>query len=331
MNLIRTANDLQPGNRKVCLAIGVFDGVHLGHQQIIRQTVADARQYNAIALVLTFDRHPSAIVAPNRVPPLIYSLPQKTRAIEALGSDALLLLHFDRAFSKQSGETFIRQLARDLGRIQSICVGADFVFGHKRSGNVPLLQTLGAELNFAVHGIAAVSLDGQVVSSTRIREAIRAGDFDAASQMHGRAYSLAGKVVEGDKLGNKLGFSTANLDTTGFVLPPNGVYAAHVTRRTGVAPVSNQSPAQAANENGDRRDACPTHRAVLNIGRRPTLQQPTPQLRVEVHLLDFNGQLYGEELEVTFAKKLRDEKQFPSVEALREQIARDIALARKLF
>jgi riboflavin kinase / FMN adenylyltransferase len=307
VKIVHTAKELGNGGRKVCLAIGVFDGVHLGHQQIIWQTIADARQHDAIALVLTFDRHPNIVVAPDRVPPLIYSLPLKTRAIEALGSDAMLLLHFGRAFSEQTGEAFIRQLARDLGQIQSICVGADFVFGRKRSGNVELLKTLGAELNFTVHGVAAVSLDGQVVSSTRIREAIRAGDFDSASQMLGRTYALAAKVVAGDKLGQKLGFPTANLDTAGFVLPPNGVYAAH-------AAVRGQS-----------------HRVVLNIGHRPTVNQPTPQLRVEVHLLDFSGDLYGQEMEVTFTAKLRDEQKFSSLEELKVQIARDIAEARARF
>jgi len=285
----------------------VFDGVHLGHQQIIRQTIADARQHDAIALVLTFDRHPNTVVAPDHVPPLIYSLAQKTRAIEALGSDAMLLLHFDRALSGQSGETFIRSLARDFGHIQSICVGADFVFGHKRNGNVGLLKKLGAELHFAVHGIAAVSLDGQGVSSTRIREAIQIGDFDSASQMLGRAYVLAAKVIKGDKLGHQLGFPTANLDVTGFVLPPNGVYAAHAT-------VHGQ-----------------THRAVLNIGHRPTISQPTLQLRVEVHLLDFSGRLYGEELEVIFVDRLRDEKKFSSLDELTSQITRDVAEARDRF
>lgn len=307
MKLIRTAIELQPGPRKVCLAIGVFDGVHLGHQQIIRQTIADARQHGGLALVVTFDQHPSAIVAPEKVPPLIYSPSQKLRTIEALGADALLMLRFDRAFSQQTGEVFLRRLARDLGRIQSICVGADFVFGHKRSGNVTLLQALGGELSFTVHGIAAVSLDGQIVSSTRIRDALRGGDIDGAGQMLGRAYSLAAKVVAGDKLGSKLGFPTANLDTTGFVLPSNGVYAAHAT-------VSGQ-----------------THRAVLNIGQRPTLHQPTPQLRVEVHLLDFTGNLYGEEMEVTFAARLRDEQKFASLDALKTQITRDITEARTRF
>jgi riboflavin kinase/FMN adenylyltransferase len=307
MKLIRTAKDLANGRRKVCLAIGVFDGVHLGHQQIIRQTITDARQHEAVALIVTFDQHPSAIVAPDRVPPLIYSIPQKVRTIEALGADALLEIPFDREFSQQTGEAFIRSLARDLGQIQSICVGADFVFGHKRSGNVPLLRQLGSELAFQVHGLAAVALDGETVSSTRIRETIRSGDFDAASQMLGRAYSIAGKVVHGDHLGHKLGFPTANLDTPGMLLPPNGVYAAR-------ARVANQM-----------------HRAVLNIGIRPTIQNPTPAPRVEVHLLDFTGDVYGQEMEITFAAKLRDENRFPSVEALRAQIQQDVAAARAVF
>jgi riboflavin kinase/FMN adenylyltransferase len=333
MQIIHAANELKPGSRKTCLAIGVFDGVHLGHQQIIRQTVADARQHDAIALVITFDRHPGTVVAPDRVPPLIYSLPQKLGAIESLGVDTLLLIHFDRAFSGQTGEAFICGLARDLGKIQSLCVGADFVFGHRRSGNVALLEKLGGELGFTVHGLAAVSLDNQIVSSTRIREAIRAGNLDAASQMLGRPYAISGRVVAGDGVGRKLGFPTANLDAAGLVLPPNGVYTVHAKCRTGVAPVSNQSPAQAEQKDGDRRDACPTttYRAVLNIGLRPTLQNPNPQLRVEAHLLDFTGDLYGRELEIEIGEKLRDERKFGSLEELKAQITRDVAGARTKF
>jgi riboflavin kinase / FMN adenylyltransferase len=304
MKLIHAATELGNGNRKVCLAIGVFDGVHLGHQQIIRQTIADARQHDAIALVLTFDQHPNAIVAPDRVPPLIYSLPQKLRAIESLGADAVLLIHFDKKFSEQTGEEFVRNLARDLGKIQSVCVGADFVFGHKRSGNVALLKNLGAELNFMVHGLAAVSLDGEIVSSTRIRETIRAGDFDAASQMLGRPYAISGRVVEGDRLGHTLGFPTANLDAANLILPPNGVYS-------GCAKLKEQ-----------------LYHVALNIGLRPTIASAKPQLRVEAHLLDFDGQLYGEELEVEIGEKLRDEQKFASPAELREQIARDIARVR---
>jgi riboflavin kinase/FMN adenylyltransferase len=304
MKVIRVANKLGNGSRKVCLAIGVFDGVHLGHQQIIRQTIADARQHDAVALVITFDRHPNSIVAPDRVPPLIYSLPQKVRAIESLGADALLEIPFDKVFSEKSGDGFIRELARDLGKIHSICVGADFVFGHHRSGNVTLLQKLGNELNFIVHGLAAVSLDGQTVSSTRIREAVRAGDFDAASQMLGRPYAISGRVVEGDRLGRQLGFPTANLDATGLILPPNGVYSGCTKLKEKL------------------------YHVALNIGFRPTVAAAAPQLRVEAHLLDFDGNLYGTELEVEIAGKLRDERKFASPVELRGQIAHDIAQIR---
>jgi riboflavin kinase/FMN adenylyltransferase len=304
MKVIHAANELNPGTRKVCLAIGVFDGVHLGHQQIIRQTVTDARQHKALALVVTFDRHPNAVVAPERVPPQIYTPSQKLRAIEALGVDALLEIHFDQAFSQQAGDVFIRELARDLGKIHSVCVGADFVFGHRRNGNVALLKTLGGELNFQVHGLAAVALDGQAVSSTRIRETIRAGEIDAASQMLGRPYAICGRVVEGDRIGRQLGFPTANLDAAHLILPPNGVYAA------------------AAKLNGQ------LYRVALNIGSRPTVASANPQLRVEAHLLDFSGDLYGLELELELGAKLRDETRFSSPAELRQQIERDVAAVR---
>ena len=327
MNVVYAASELKPAGRKVCLAIGFFDGVHLGHQQIIRQTITDARQRGAIALVITFDRHPNSVVAPSRMPSLIYPLSRKLRTIESLGADALLLIHFDKAFCEQTGEGFIRglvrdlghcvgkidsrqqkaEMGRDLGHVQSLCVGANFVFGHKRGGNVDLLKSLGAELKFLVHGMAAVSLDDRVVSSTRIREAIRAGDLDGVSQMLGRAYSLAGTVVRGDGLGQQLGFPTANLDVAGLVLPPHGVYAVHA-------------------EAGGK-----TCRAVLNIGLRPTLQNPNPQLQVEAHLMDFAGDLYGQDMEVAFVDKLRGEIKFPSLADLRAQIARDILDAQMRF
>ena len=304
MKIVHAASELKSGGQPVCLAIGVFDGVHLGHQQLIRQTMADARQHDALALVITFDRHPNTVVAPGRVPPLIYSLPQKLRVIESLGADALLQIHFDEEFSRLTGEAFIRQLARDLGQMQSLCVGADFVFGHRRSGNVALLKTLGQELGFAVHGLAAVSLDGQMVSSTRIREAIRAGQLDAASRMLGRPYVIAGRVLTGDRIGRQLGFPTANLNVTGLVLPPGGVYA-------GWTSVQNR-----------------LYRTALNIGFRPTVTAAAPELRVEAHLLDFNGDLYGRELAVEISSRVRDEKKFGSPVELRAQIERDIALIR---
>jgi riboflavin kinase / FMN adenylyltransferase len=307
MKIIRTANELETNGKKVCLAIGFFDGVHLGHQQILRQAIADAHQHDGLPLVLTFDRHPNSVVAPDKAPPLIYSLPQKLRAIQSLGMDNIFLIHFDQKFSAQTGEEFIRGLVCDLGKIHSICVGAEFAFGHKRGGNVALLKKLGAELHFQVHGLSAVSLDGQAVSSTRIREAIRTGNLDAASQMLGRPYAISGKVVMGDKLGGQLGFPTANLDATGLILPPNGVYAA-VTRVNGRL-----------------------YRAALNIGLRPTVAAGRPQLRVEAHLLEFAGDLYGQELEIEIGDKLRDEKKFASPDELRRQIALDVAAVTKQF
>jgi riboflavin kinase/FMN adenylyltransferase len=303
MKVICAAHELGNGSRKVCLAIGVFDGVHLGHQQIIRQTVSDAHGHGALPLVVTFDKHPSAIVAPDRVPPQIYSRSQKLRAIEALGAEALLEIPFNKTFSEKSGEEFIRELARDFGTSHSICVGAGFVFGSKRSGNVALLKKLGAELHFQVHGMAELALDGKTVSSTRIREAIRGGNLDAAGQRLGRPYAICGRIVEGDRLGRQLGFPTANLDTTNLVLPPHGVYAASTM-------VNGQF-----------------YRVALNIGTRPTVAAG-PQLRVEAHLLDFSGELYGTELEVEIGAKLRDERRFQSPAELREQIGRDVAAVR---
>jgi riboflavin kinase/FMN adenylyltransferase len=307
MQVIRSLDEGAGTTGKYCVAIGFFDGVHLGHQQILRQTVSDARQHEASALVVTFDQHPNSVVAPSRVPPLIYSLNLRLRTIESLGADALWLVHFDEAFSRRTGEEFVRELVGSFGAIKSVCVGADFAFGYKRGGNVELLKRLGAQLHFAVHGMAAVALDGQIVSSTRIRQAIATGDLDSASQMLGRAYSLAGTVVKGDGMGRKLGIPTANLDVAGLALPPNGVYAAR-------AAVGGKS-----------------WRAVLNIGLRPTLKNPNPHLQVEAHLLDFEGDLYGQELELEFVDRLRDEQKFPSLEELQEQIKRDIAEARGRF
>lgn len=307
MKILRSATELKPENRPLSIAIGFFDGVHLGHQQVIRQVVDDAAQIEGLSVALTFDRHPKAVVSPDRVPPLLYSLPQKLRAIAGLGIDAVLVLHFDENFSRKPADDFIRGLVADFGSVASICVGSSFTFGYKRSGNVQVLKERGAELGFNVHGLAAVSLDGQPVSSTRIREAVCKGDLDLAGQMLGRAYALASTVVRGDKLGQQLGFPTANLDVAGRAVPPSGVYAAHA------------------------RLSDDTHRAVVNIGLRPTLRIPQPQLRVEAHLIDFDQDIYGQELELRFVTKLREEQQFPSIASLKAQIAGDVQAARELF
>jgi riboflavin kinase/FMN adenylyltransferase len=307
VELIRQPRELETRGRKVCLAIGMFDGVHLGHQQVIRQTILDARQHNGLAIAITFDRHPNSIVAPERTPPLIYSLEQKLREISKLGVDAILLLEFTREFSQKAAEQFVQELSEDFRNIYSICVGSNFTFGCRRSGNVDLLKRMGQELGFRVHGLSAVALDGQVVSSTRIRDAIRAGDLDSAAEMLGRGYSLASKIIHGDQMGTKLGFPTANLDSRGLLTPPNGVYIVE-------AEVEGK-----------------TYPAVANIGVRPTLKDGSSQVRVEVHLLDFNEDLYEKEMEIFFLEPVRGEQKFASLEALKEQISKDVQAARKFF
>jgi riboflavin kinase/FMN adenylyltransferase len=293
--------------RKVCLAIGMFDGVHLGHQQVIGRMIDDARQHEALAVVATFDCHPNAVVAPERTPKLIYPLARKLRVIESLGADATWLIHFNTEFSRKPADEFVREFVRGFGGVHSLCVGSGFTFGHKRAGNVALLRQLGQEMHFTVHGLASVALDGAPVSSTRIRECIRTGDFDDAGQMLGRAYSLCGVVKKGDQLGRRLGFPTANVDIEGLVVPPTGVYAVHVSI----------DGAQ--------------HRGVFNLGHCPTLERSEPNLQAEAHLFEFDADLYGRTVEISFVEKLREEQKFPSLDALRAQIERDVAAARGIF
>jgi riboflavin kinase/FMN adenylyltransferase len=306
MKVIQATAELNAGGRPVCVAIGVFDGVHLGHQRVLQQTVSDAARSGAISVVVTFDRHPNAIVAPANVPALIYPLAKKLKVLTSLSLDTACVIRFDKAFSQIPGGQFVRDLTRNFGKIQSISVGANFMFGYRRSGNVASLNELGGQLGFAVHAVPDIDLDGQPVSSTRIREAVRAGDFALAGRMLGRSYSLCGPVIQGQQLGRKFGFPTANIEVAGILVPPAGVYAAE------------------ACVGAERR------RAAVNIGHRPTIHSADPQIHVEAHLLDFDGNLIGQDVELTFLKKLREEKKFPSTEALRGQIAQDITQTREI-
>ena len=307
MRILNDARHLHPANGRVCCAIGMFDGVHLGHQQVIRQAVSDAHQLEATSLCVTFDQHPAKVTAPEHAPLLIHTLEQRLNAIESLGIEATLVLPFDEAMSQIPGEAFIRGLAVDLGRISSVCVGANFVFGHDRSGNVKLLRHLGKDLNFITHDLASVSLDGKIVSSTRVREAIGTGHLDAAGQMLGREYTLCGIIIQSDQRGRQLGFPTANLDVAGLCTPPHGVYAAH-------AEVSGQ-----------------LYRAAVNIGFRPTAKEHESTLHVEAHLLDFEEEIYGHNCTLTFVSKLREEHDFKSMDALMAQIEKDVIQARYIF
>jgi riboflavin kinase / FMN adenylyltransferase len=307
VNVIRLANQLQAASQPVCAAIGVFDGLHLGHQAVLRHTLDHARACAGLAVAVTFDRHPNAVVAPDRTPPLLQSLPQRLRGLQDLGFDVTWLIPFDAAFSRISADQFVRDLVRDFGDVRNISVGATFTFGHRRRGNLALLEKLGAQLGFTIHGVSAVNLAGQPISSTRIRDALQRGDLDTTRALLGRPYAIAGRVLRGDQRGRQLGVPTANLDIAGLALPPTGVYAAW------------------AFVDGLR------HPAVLNLGHRPTIQSASPHLLLEVHLLDFSGDLYGQELEVTPHLRLRDEQRFPSIDALQIQLRADIDAARCLL
>jgi len=307
MQIVRTPSELRSYRGNVAATLGMFDGVHLGHQQIIRRTVAEANRTGAVALVITFDRHPETVLAPTRAPLLIQPLWHRLRTIEALGVDYVWLITFDTQFSRQNADAFVRRLVDELGGLQSFCVGVDLVFGHARTGNVSVLKTLGAKLKFDVHSIEPVLIDDAPVSSTRIRREIAEGNFARASRMLGRPYALAGAVVHGEGMGRTIGFPTANLDVTGIVLPPSGVYAAR-------ARIDDK-----------------TYLAAVNIGSRPTVHPGAVTRTVEAHLLDTYGDFYGKQIELEFVARLRGERPFPSVKALGRQIAADIAEAKKLL
>ena len=256
-------------------------------------------------MVATFDPHPLTVVRPDKAPRLLQSLPQRIATLESQGADAVLVLRFDEALSRKSGEAFVRDLVAGFGGLRSFTVGQGFHFGHGRSGNVPLLRTLGRELGFSVNAVAPIHIGPEVVSSTRVRSALRDGKLGLVAELLGRPYSLAGTVVEGDRLGRSLGFPTANIPVEGLELPPFGVYAARARHAGGEFP------------------------AAVNLGLRPTLQSPQPQLRFETHLIGFEGDLYGHDLTVELVGFLRPERRFAHLDALKTQITKDIAAALK--
>ena len=293
------------GPHGVCLALGMFDGVHLGHQHVIRQSRIDARTRGATTVVATFDPHPLTVVRPDKAPRLLQSLPQRIATLESQGADAVLVLRFDEALSRKSGEAFVRELVDGFGGLRSFTVGQGFHFGQGRSGNVPLLRSLGRELGFSVNAVAPIHIGTEVVSSTRVRGALRDGKLGLVAELLGRPYSIVGQVVRGDQLGQSLGFPTANIDVEGLELPPFGVYAARARHSGGEFP------------------------AAVNLGLRPTLRSSQPQLRFETHLIGHEGDLYGRELSVELVRFLRPERRFAHLDALKAQIGRDIVAAQK--
>lgn len=302
MRVLSDAVPLGDPPSPVCLAIGVFDGVHRGHAAVIGRMLQEARTGGAVSVVVTFDRHPQAVVCPEQAPGMVYPLWRRLEAIRGLGADAALVFPFDAEFSRQTAEQFVQRLVGGFGRLAGVSVGTGFVFGHGRGGDLALLEHLGRAHGFSVVGLPPLEVAGGIVSSTRVRELVASGDFAGAGSLLGRPYALAGEVVVGDRLGRQLGFPTANLEVNGLVLPPSGVYAAVAT-----GPEVRRA-------------------AAVNIGRRPTVASGgAPVLRVEAHLLGFDGDLYGRRLELEMGDWLREERAFPSRGALVEQIRGDVA------
>jgi riboflavin kinase/FMN adenylyltransferase len=289
------------------LAIGVFDGVHLGHRAVIERALSDARKQDGTAVVVTFDPHPIRLLRPQLAPRLLTSTAHKLRLIRALGVERLLVIPFDQAFAATPPAEFIRALAAAAQPLREICVGFEWSFGKNRAGNLALLEQLGQELGFAEVGVPAVEIDGKVVSSTLIRGAVEAGDLTTAARFLGRDYTILGTVAKGAQLGRTLGFPTANLSAHNEQFPPNGVYAVEVARGREFL------------------------RGVANIGVRPTLENASGERVIEIHLFDFEEDIYGEDLEVTFRRFLRTEQKFPNLDALRGQIAEDAVNARAVL
>ncbi|HEY5792655.1 MAG TPA: bifunctional riboflavin kinase/FAD synthetase [Chthoniobacterales bacterium] len=304
--MLRSIAELQSVAKPIVVAIGVFDGVHLGHQALIRRAQEEAGRLGAVAVVLTFDPHPVRVLRPAKAPRLLTSTPHKQRLIEKLGVNWLVLQPFDAAFAAQPPEVFIQQLAASAQPLKSVCVGHQWAFGKGRAGNVELLRQAGKRLNFEVVEIPPVEIAGQMVSSTRIRKAVEAGDFATAESCLGRSYTILGTVEHGAQLGGKIGFPTANLSAHSEQFPPNGVYAVR-------ALVDDHSL------NG-----------VANIGIRPTVT-PDAARTLEVHLFDFREDLYGCDVEVQFETRLRDEQKFDSLDALKNQIRQDCESARRVL
>ncbi len=307
MEILQTIPGLARLPGPLFLAIGVFDGVHRGHQAVISTSAQHAQAANGTPVVVTFDPHPVKVLRPGQAPHLLTATQHKIRLIRDLGVQHLLIIKFDKAFAATPPEDFVKQLVTHSKPLREICVGHEWSFGKGRRGNLALLGKLGTQFDFNVVGIPAITLgNGQPVSSTAIRHAIEAGDLAKAAEMLGREYTILGTVVGGENLGKKIGFPTANLSAHSEQFPPNGVYFAQATMDGIMYP------------------------GVVNLGYRPTVSSDKAERVLEIHLLDFDRDIYGKDIEVRFVQYLRPEQKFENVDALVRQIELDVQQSRKL-
>jgi len=306
MITIRQLEDIPAELKGSFVTIGNFDGVHRGHQYLFKNLVRQARSAGAGAAVITFDPHPKMILHPDRRPfYLITTIEEKIELIAAQGVDGMLIIPFSLEFSRTTAQEFVCGLLWDKLRIRKILIGHDYTFGRGKEGNEAFLVARGEQLGFAVEVMNAFTSNGDIISSTLVRNAILAGDVKKAAACLGRPYNLVGTVVAGHRRGASLGFPTANIDPEKVLLPARGVYAAQA------------------------RLVGKIYRSVLNIGWNPTFADE--RLSVEAHLLDFQGDIYGRTLEVLFYERLRAEQKFASPAELIDQIGRDVARAREIL
>lgn len=290
---------------RTVVTLGNYDGIHLGHQSILKTLVQDASALNAPSVAVTFDPIPKKVLYPDSSPPLLQTLEQRLESLELIGVDHALVIPFDHNFAKKMPDEFVRDDLVGTLRLKEFVVGENFSFGHQKKGNIELLRRMGESCDFSVKAVNDVRRNGVRVSSTAIRQMVREGHVDLAAELLGHPYALIGHIVEGERLGGRLGIPTANLRFENELLPASGVYV------TSAIVQSRRIP------------------SVTNVGVRPTVGGK--QLTVEAHLLDFDGDLYGQRMELEFLQKLRDEKRFAGIDELKAAIAADIASARKHF
>ena len=288
------------------LALGNFDGLHRGHLKIIERVRRGAAEHGGTPMAMTFDPHPSRIVRPDKAAPLLMTKSQRIEALGRAGIAAVAIVRFTHELSQWEPDTFARTVLADWLHVAEVWVGANFLFGHDRSGNFSTLRTLGQRYGFRADKIDPVRYKEFVVSSTRIRRLVTEGRMDEAGALLGHQYYIDGRVVAGAHRGRGLGFPTANLDTENELLPPNGVYATMMTI-DGII-----------------------HPSITNVGVRPTFGDTTKTM-IEAYILGYEGDLYGRQVRLGFVQRLRDERKFDDIDALREQIEADRRRAERLF
>ncbi|SDN50576.1 riboflavin kinase / FMN adenylyltransferase [Desulfonauticus submarinus] len=303
--IISSLNQINNNIHCSCATIGNFDGVHIGHQTLIKKVCARAKAINATSVVVTFDPHPLRVLVDSKTPPFITLTEQKLQLISDLGVDYIFCIPFTKKLASLEPKEFVKIYLVNGLKLKELIIGYDYAFGKNRKGNFNLLKKLGEEFGFRVEQLSPVMYKGAIVSSTRIRDLIQAGKVWEARPLLGRFYQVKGTVIEGKKRGARLLFPTANIALKDELFPKLGVYAVWVELDTNILP------------------------GVANIGYNPTFGNE--YLSVEVHILNFNQNIYGKTINVHFVQRLRNEKKFSSIQELKEQIQKDILLGKKIL